>query len=515
MAIFHVIGAEGVPFAAEGDVCGNRDLAKEIIRRAAPEELGAVMLTCRIWCTIIKAEPFLYGSFVMVCAEKFYQTKIAGVPQSVKGSPERAVKELAIVRLLRGDFNHADEMAAQLERPYLKFQVFLHGANEVISQEGESPIVHSLLTKANSQSTGDRFVSNFLNREFCALAKMMAAYDTSVAAKICELIPASKIEDFDDGAFSILQDRDLALLEIIKKEAAVKPDSAEDLVNKVTILENKSKALCQIARHNPKKRHQILGVAKKLLSQVKANHGSVMEETLIEITKVQALDNPVAALKTLSQSSKFGSDQMDVLSEIVKTAYEKNPHLPKDWISQMEDLDLRIKVQIEIAILEGDLHGAGELAKQIVFNEAKAHVWTRIAKLNPTFINQAAEFIRQVKNEWNKLRLFLEIAKLDPSYFDEVKQIDTHPQAWEKIVEAQAMIGDIDGAKNTALGGNCDSDIELIKWLLKIAKIDPVHDLSAVKAAAHAIEDLHRKFRGVCEVAKALLRNFAEVEELR
>ena len=487
---FRVIGSDGLRYAAENDVFGNRDLAKMVFLRASPGALRAAMFTCKLWHEIIIRDPVLYGSFIMGDAQKLYWT------ERVQPSPNQHVNLLqnfVIMHLLRGDFCRADNKAAKLKDRLDRSLAFISGAREVESQKGGSQgkdakkMVLSILSNAKhilarvKEPTGHPDSNK--EQQLCMIAKMEAAYDASIAERTCELIQRSTVPNHPMAMVCFHEYRDSALVEIVRNEVVANRSNAEKLINEIAIAENKIVALCLIARHVPQRRPQILADARILLSQVAFFHGK--DKALIEMAKVEALDDPDAAAKTYSQLSD-NNDEVDGFIEIAITLYQKNPEVVKAWAVQISD---------EIS---------------------RARVWIQIAELEPSFLKQALVFTRQVEDEYEKFLLLIEIGKINPLYFEEAKKdaqsSEQKDDLLDSIVEAQLAVIDINGAKNTVkLIGEA---YQKVQTHLKIAEIDPAHDLTDVKAAAREIKDPCEKVEILCQIAKAVMRNFAPVDSV-
>lgn len=486
---FRVIGA-GSLFTAENAVFTDRNLAKMVLLRASPRALRAAMLTCKLWRKIIIREPVLYGSFIMGNAQKLYWT------ERVQPSPNQhrnMLQNFVIMHLLRGDFCRADNKAAKLKHRLDRSLAFISGAREVESQKFGSQdanakkMVLSILSNAKyilyrvKEPKGHRDSNE--EQQLCMIAKMEAAYDASIAERTCNLIQRSTVPNHPMAMVCVHEYRDSALVEIVRNEVVANPSNAEKLIKEITIPENKIVALCLIARHVPQRRPQILADARSLLPQVAFSHGT--DKALIEMAKVEALDDPDSAVKTYSQSSD-NNDEVDGFIEIAITLYQKNPELGKAWAVQISD---------EIA---------------------RARVCIRIAELDRSFLNQALVCTRQVEDEYERFLLILEIGKINPLYFEDAKKYaqssEQKDHLLDSIVEAQLAVIDINGAKNTAkLIGEANQKVQTH---LKIAESDPAHDLTDVKVAAREIKDPCEKVEVLCEIAKAVMRNFAPVDSV-
>jgi hypothetical protein len=514
-----VIGAEGPPFKAENDVFRDRNLTIMILYRLSPKAMGEAMLTCQAWRDLVKGDNVLYGSLIMGCVQKFDLRVTSHQKRNL-------ISQFVVMHLLRGDFCRAHNMVAKLKEPLVRSQAFIFGASEVKAQMPESPSVLAILKQAkkylNSLSDSTSFPDPDKEEKLCMIAKMQAVYDTSTALKTCELIQRSNLPDHPGGMIVMHEYRDLAMLEIIKNMAGADPVKAKEQIKEVSIPENKILAFCHIARYCPEWRPQLLKGATDLLSQVLFPYRK--DNVLIEIAKLQVLDDPDAAADTITQLSEFFSDQLseffsdqiDILAQIVKALYQKNPQRAKAWAANIKNLDFRVEAQIEIAVLECDLQVVSELIRQNILDEQRRHILIKVAKLDRSFLDQARLFTFLVQDEYDKILLLIEIAKLDRSYFDVVKQTALNSNSpdnlLDEIAKAQAALGDTDGAKKT---------IELMKipdkkaqTLFKIAEIDPAHDLRAVQAAVIAMEDSYSQVEVICNISKALMRNFARVEEV-
>ncbi len=487
---FRVIGDGGQRFAAENAVFADKNLTEMILLRTSPGALRDAMLICKLWNRIIMGSPVLYGSFIMGDVQKLYWTERV---KPSDGQHVNMLRNFVIMHLLRGDFCRADNKAAKLKDQLNKSLAFISGAREVESQKLGSQdkdakkMVLSILSKAKhilgrvKEPTGHPGSNK--ERQLCMIAKMEAAYDASAARRTCELIQRSTVPNHPMAMVCFHEYRDSALVEMVKNEVATNPSNAEKLVDEITIPENKIVALCQIARYVPQRRSQILQTARILLSQVAFFHGK--DKALIEMAKVETLDDPDAAVKTYSQLSD-NDDEVDGFIEIAIALYQKNPELGKAWAVQISD---------EIS---------------------RARVCIQIAELDRSFFNQALEFTRQVEDEYERFLLILEIGRLDPLIFEVAIEMALIPEQkddlLENIAEAQATLKDIKGAKNTAK--LIEKAHQKAQTFLKIAEIDPVHDLSDVKAAVREIEDPCEKVIAICEIAKSIMRNFAPVDSV-
>jgi hypothetical protein len=327
-------------------------------------------------------------------------------------------------------------------------------------------------------------------------------------------------------------------------------------------------ALCEIAKIEP----QFIQEAKDLVSQM-----IDQRSMYTEIAKVEALHNNFAA--AIISAKESGREDEKAFVKIAKAAAKHNPGEVKIWASQIKNPEIQALVQFEIALIERAPISASTWLNQfemvpVKFERSKyskieklAEAFVKLAKLDKSLgYAKAKEHISSLHNGRKKVQLLIEIAELDEKPdFTEAKQVaalapypfrdyrndedeyykDYHlggDHQFREIALAEAkhnaeaakitadkivnskekeitkcdieiVRGDINAAKVAAI--LIDDLLEKSLAFIKIARKDPLHDLTEAKASRYRISSVFKRVSISCKIAEIVLDFPLDHYELR